>query len=403
VNVALFASSFHPHLGGVEEVVRQLAHAQQRRGDQPLVVTNRWPKDLPAAEAFEGLPVRRYCFRVPEPTWRQLGGAVLFGPGALRSLCGELRDRQTELIHVHCVSSNAYYALAARQRLGLPLVVTLHAELTMDANRLFQRSAFARRLMRRVLTEADAVTACSARTLSDAEAFLGRPLGVRARVIYNGCEPDAPGAAEHTQSRPYILAMGRLVLQKGFDLLIRAYDLAYGGDAAPATPPPDLLIAGDGPERGALERLVATPRRDGSIRLLGRVDHAAARSLVRGSSLYVLSSRSDEGLPMVLMEAMAAGRPVIAPAVGGIPELVEHGQTGWMVDREDVGGLAAALRDLWADPLLRDRLGAAASARVAPLSWSAIADEYSAIYCAASQACEAYCGGGRHNVSAGIG
>ena len=64
--IALFASSFHPHPGGVEELVRQLAHAQTASGLEPTVVTMRWPKDLPARETFEGLAVVRFVFRSPQ-------------------------------------------------------------------------------------------------------------------------------------------------------------------------------------------------------------------------------------------------------------------------------------------------------------------------------------------------
>ncbi len=212
MKVALLASSFHPNLGGVEEVVRQLAHELQSRGSAPLKVTNRWPKDLPADEEFEGLAVRRFVFRVPERSWKQLGGALLFGHRTHRELCRQLRAFGANLIHVHCVSSNAYYALKAKRRLNLPLVVTLHSELTMDSSRLFQRSAFARGLLRRVLREADSVTAASRRTLADAEAFYGQSLVHRARVINNGSNPaEFDVALPYGHGRQYFVAMGRLV------------------------------------------------------------------------------------------------------------------------------------------------------------------------------------------------
>ena len=69
-SVALFTSAFLPHVGGVEEVVRQLALQQTRAGDRPIVLTMRWPKNLPASEDIEGVPVRRHIFRLPEPTPR---------------------------------------------------------------------------------------------------------------------------------------------------------------------------------------------------------------------------------------------------------------------------------------------------------------------------------------------
>ena len=144
MNIALFPSAFWPHVGGVEELSRQLAHELVNQGHRTTITTNLWPKSLPEAEDYEGLPVRRYVFRVPALTWKQLGGAILFGPATLNRLCGDLTEFGTDILHVQCVSSNAYYALHAKRRLKLPLVVSLQGELNMDATQLFEKSSFAR-------------------------------------------------------------------------------------------------------------------------------------------------------------------------------------------------------------------------------------------------------------------
>src|SRR5205823_6231452 len=111
---------------------------------------------------------------LPGRSAKQMGSALIYGPGVLRELCADLRRQKPHVLHIQCVSGNARYALMAKRRLGLPLVVTLQGELTMDANRIFERSAFVQRTLRAVLTEADVITACSAKTLSDAESFYGR-------------------------------------------------------------------------------------------------------------------------------------------------------------------------------------------------------------------------------------
>jgi glycosyltransferase involved in cell wall biosynthesis len=373
MKIALFASRFYPHVGGVEELVRQLAHQERLRNEMPLILTNRWPKSLPAVEEFEGMPLRRYNFRVPERTWKQMGGAILFGPSTLMSLCGAIRAHGANLLHVQCVSSNAYYALWAKRMLGLPLVISLQGELTMDATQVFQKSKFAQSLMRRALTEADAITGCSAQTVRDAEEFYGKPFGDRARVIMNGVTlTDFTQGATYSHPRPYILGIGRLVPQKGFDVLIRAY--AQSGITSH-----DLLLVGEGSEEADLKRLVAELGLNGRVCMPGRADRAGAVSYFNGCSFFVLPSRM-EPMGIVLFEAMAAGKAIIASNVGGVPENVRHEETGVLVPGDDVEALSLALRRLETDTALRARLAAAGNRYVQDYDWARIAEQYAEVY-----------------------
>lgn len=376
MKIGLFASAFYPHVGGVEELVRQLALQQRRRGDQPMVLTVRWPKDLPAAEEYEGVPVRRYVFRVPDWNWKQRGTALLLGPGTLKQVCRDLCVHQADVLHVQCVSSNAHYALQAKRRLGLPLVVSLQGELTMDADRIFERSDFARSLMRAILNEADALTACSAQTLAEAEAYHGKPFGERGSVIYNGIRlEDFADITPYNHPRPYLLGIGRLVSQKGFDVLLRAFARCVErGEAAH-----DLLLAGDGAQRAELERLAGDLHLSKRVRFLGRVDRPTAAQLFCGCSFFVLPSR-HEPMGIVNLEAMAAGKAVVASRVGGVPELVEEGRNGLLVPGDDVDALTPALLRCCDDRELRARLGAAGKERARCFDWSVIAEQYDAVY-----------------------
>ncbi|MEO5953569.1 MAG: glycosyltransferase family 4 protein, partial [Chloroflexia bacterium] len=337
MNPAIFASSFHPHFGGVEELARQLALQLKATGNAPVVFTNRWPKNLARYEEFEGLPIRRYLFRVPERTFRQLSTSLIFGGLTLRNVVNDLRQLGTDVLHIQCVSSQTYYALAARRELQLPLVVTLQGELTMDAGQLFQKSRFAQSLLRRALDEADLITGCSAKTLFDAEAFYGESFGDRARVIFNGAAITDFGTCKpFTHPRPYMFAIGRIVPQKGFDVLLRAY-------AKSGVRSHDLVIAGDGPARADLESLARELGVAESVHFLGRADRNLVPSLFRGASFFVLPSRTDEGMPVVCAEAMAAGKAVIATRAGGAPEAILDEINGIIVPREDIDALATAL------------------------------------------------------------
>jgi glycogen synthase len=374
-SVAIFASSFAPHVGGVEELSRRLAAEQRRRGLDSIVITNRYPKTLPRDELIDGIPVYRERFRVPEPRPRHLVGWAIGTAATRRGILTTLRAHWTDVLHVHCVSSNGYYALRAARHTGLPLVVTMHGELSMDANGAYQRSAFLRATWRAVLDHADLVTGCSQHVMDEAVRAYGPALLGKARVIPNGVDLDAVRAAEpEKRPRPYVLGIGRLVRQKGFDLLIDGF-ARIAGDHRDL----DLLLAGDGPERDSLVRQAAGSPFAGRIEFAGSVPAPRAFALLRGASAFVLASR-HEPQGIVILEAMAAGAPVAAAAVGGVPEIVRDGVNGLLFEGGSAQGLAAKLT-----LILTDRAGAAARAQraghdAAALTWQRIADTYAQVY-----------------------
>lgn len=373
MNIALFASAFHPHVGGVEELVRQLAHAYRRKGHRAIVVTNRWPPELLEFEEYEGIPVYRFAMRTPGGSLRERAKYQFTHASTERRMLDVLRRHAVDLLHVQCVSANGYYAQVARRALRLPLVVTAQGERTMDAGQIYQRSAFMNRMLCALLVEADHITACSRHTLDDLQGWYGQPLGPRAQVIYNGIDLSSFAAPEpYPHTRPYILGIGRLVPQKGFDILLHAFVQADQTSH-------DLLLAGDGPERTALESLAADLGLGDRVQFIGRADRPTAVSLFAGCSFFVLPSR-QEPQGIVNLEAMAAGKAVLASRVGGVPEIVRDGETGMLVPAEDVPALAQAITRLAADAPLRQTLGAAGRERAKAFDWDAIAQQYLSIY-----------------------
>lgn len=374
MNIAIFASAFYPHFGGVEELVRQLAHEYRRQGHSVIILTNRWPRDLAAYEEHEGIPVYRLAMRVPEGNLKARANYHLTHAAIVREMQDILKRHQIELMQVQCISSNGYYALLAKRALGLPLVVTAQGELTMDAGQIYQRSPFMNQVLKELLTEADFVTGCSAKTLRDVEEHASIDVGERGRAIFNGASlDDFVGATPYITARPYILGIGRVVPQKGFDVLLRAY-------AAAAPPSHDLLLAGDGPEKASLEQLAQDLGIQTQVQFFGRADRPQAVSLFLGCSFFALPSRADEGLPVVTAEAMAAGKAIVATRVGGVPEAVLDEQTGLIVPREDVDALAEAISRVAGDADLRARLGVAGAQRAPCFSWPRIAGEYLEVY-----------------------
>ena len=151
----------------------------------------------------------------------------------------------------------------------------------------------------------------------------------------------------------YLLFVGRLRIRKGVEVLLAALREVPGAV---------LRIAGDGEHRAALERAAA--ELGPAVTFLGTRDAAQVRTLLRGAAALVVPS-IYEGMPLVVLEAMEAGVPVVASAVSGIPEVVVDGETGWLVPPEDPQALAGALAEVLADPGEARRRGEAGRRRAA--------------------------------------
>jgi glycosyltransferase involved in cell wall biosynthesis len=373
MNVALFASAFYPSLGGVEELTRQLAHHYRQRGMGVLVLTNRWPRNLPEYETYEGIPLYRFLYRAPGENLKQNIKYLLEHKRIQRELFAMLRKHQIDMLHIQCVSINGYYALLAKKELGLPLVVTTQGERTMDATGIYQRSAFLNQVMRNLLLEGDYITGCSRDTLDDVIRHYGVSVGHKSEVVYNGIAlSDFEGVAPYVHSRPYLLGIGRMVPQKGFDLLIEAFAQASLAEY-------DLLLAGDGPERNALEQQARATGKADRIHFTGRANRPEAVALFKGCAWFILPSR-QEPLGIVNLEAMAAGKAVLAARTGGVPEIVTEGETGLLFPPGDVSALREGLVRLAQDADLRRHLGARGQERARQFDWNQIAESYCRIY-----------------------
>lgn len=179
-------------------------------------------------------------------------------------------------------------------------------------------------------------------------------------VVHCGIEPEKFATpVPPPQGGPSLVAIGRLAEQKGFSLLIEAVSLL-----ASSHPGLRLVLVGDGPLRPEIETLIAAHGLTAHVALAGWQDEAGVQRALAAAQALVLPSFA-EGLPMVVMEAMAAGRPVIATAIAGVPELVINGETGWLIPAGDVQALADAMAALAHTPQdVLTEMGKAARSRV---------------------------------------
>jgi glycosyltransferase involved in cell wall biosynthesis len=185
------------------------------------------------------------------------------------------------------------------------------------------------------------------------------------RVHVVRCGVDAAflgGGPQPVPDTNRLVCVGRLAEQKGQLLLLEALGrLAAEGVAF------EMMLAGDGPMRGLIEQRVKRLGLDGKVRITGWLSNDAVRQEVVSARALVLASFA-EGLPVVLMEALALGRPVVTTYIAGIPELVEGGVNGWLVSAGSADALAGALREvLWAPRERLEQMGKAGAARVAAL------------------------------------
>ena len=250
--------------------------------------------------------------------------------------------------------------LAASTVRGVAVVAVEHGPFAPTARSV---RAFKRRLERRLAAHV-AVSASVARVV---EAFVGRSVG-SVRVIHNGVPDDDLPPVPHAAVRS-IVAVARLDHLKGIDVLLHA--LVDIDDVR-------VALVGSGPDEASLQELADGLGVAAKVDWLGWSDQP--RALLPGFDLLVLPSRA-EGLPLSICEAMLARLPVVASAVGGIPELVVDGETGVLVPPDDPESLSRALNALLDDEGRRARMGEAARERALRLFTAPVmARAYEALY-----------------------
>lgn len=345
---------------------------------------------LPAHRQHAAFDEFRYRYAVPRsleqltehgilPTLRQrpwLWPVVpLLGLGLRRALRRLIADWRPDVIHAHWFTPQGIIAVQEGRRRGIPVVITSHAS---DVRIWRAIPAIGRRIVRRYLSAATAITAVSERTLGFAASFFDADewaaIGRRAWVIPMGVSgrEEVVSPVRMTGGAKRVLFLGRLAEKKGVPDLIVAMRALGDADVR-------LRVAGDGPMRAELEALVGRSGLRGQVEFLGHVTGAAKRRILADADVLVIPSietRSGdiEGLPVVLLEGLAAGIPCVATAASGAGEIIEHGRSGWLVPSRAPEALATAIREVLAlEPDRRARVVEAGSAIASTYDWTRVA------------------------------
>lgn len=276
-----------------------------------------------------------------------------------------LAGRKPALIHAH-FGVEGVYALPIARRLGIPLVTTFHGfDATLSTAALLTSPAWANYpLFRGRLARQGDLFLCASGFIRDRVLAMGFP-GARAHVHYIGVDLGTIAPRDPGEETPTILHVARLVEVKGAEYLIRAFDRL-----ARRHPTVELAIIGDGPLRRSLQALAKSLGLEDRVRFLGALPHAQVLAWMRKAAMLVLpsvrtSTGRVEGLGMVLLEAAATGVPAVGSRIGGIPEGIAEGRTGFLVPEKDPDALARRMGELLDDPAMRRGMGAQARAFVA--------------------------------------
>lgn len=342
--------------GGVGTHVASLADRLRRRGHEVRILAPA-DGDVPPGVIGVGrsVPIR-------------FNGAVArlaFGPRVRMRVRMAMRRTRPDVVHVHepfVPSASMLAALASR----VPVVATFHA--AGDPSRIARVARGVLRLLTRKVTVKIAVSEEARRT---AERIIAGPF----RIVPNGIDAarfaDVPPLDPGSETVVYF---GRLDPRKGVHVLCEAFPAV-----AAARPAARLIVAGEGPEREACERAIPATLRD-RVSFLGRVSDEALPAVIGQASVVALPALRGESFGIVLVEAMAAGRPVVATANPGFAAVARHEREALLVPPGDPAALAEAILRVMDDPALARSLVAAGRIRAAEFDWDRIVADVERAY-----------------------
>lgn len=341
-----------PFLGGGQVTVLTLARGLDREKFEVLVASE---DGGPLVEELQRIGVRHIPVKLGK----------LSGPSTVRAIAGILRENAIDILHTHGGVAGLYGRLAARKAGTAAVVHTVHGIHYLHYRNPAAKGAYI--LLERWLSRStDAVVFVSVADMERAARLkLARP--PKSRLIRNGVRPTPPeslgdAAAVRAQlgavGKPLIVAVSRLHRQKGMEFLLRAVPLVRS-----EVPTVRVVVAGGGPLEDRLGAEIKALRLEDNVSLLG--ERKDALSILAAADLFVLPSLW-EGLPYVLVEAAALGKPLIATDIDGVREVIKSGVTGMLVQPRDPGALAAAILFLLKERTLAARLGEAARAEIPP-------------------------------------
>ena len=371
LKIAVLGSTYPRfHEDGQVPWLRESVNRLAARGHKVTVIASAFEGSR--HHAIDGIPVYRFRYapkRIENlthdeggpsklrrnPLYQLLGVTYILG-GMVQAFSWARRER-FDVIQIHWPFPHGLIGLAAARACGGRTVATCHgAELAMA-----RRKGWVRRILRFCLRQADRLSCNSSHTRDEIKTLCDREAQVipYGATVRSAGTPKAPRSAGQPAT---LLFSGRLIQRKGLPYLLRALPRVLQEKSV------KLLVTGEGDCRQAWEALAGELNLSAHVEFLGFVSNARLAQLYRDCDLYVhpaiFDDRGDtEGLGVVLIEALQNARPVVASAVGGIVDVIQHEETGLLVPEKDERALADAILRLLHDPALAARLGEAGRKR----------------------------------------
>ncbi|MEZ4524003.1 MAG: glycosyltransferase family 4 protein [Thermomicrobiales bacterium] len=352
IRVAMVSHGYHPVIGGAEQQIRSLVPYLQQEQIDLSVITRRFP-GLQSRESVDGVDV----LRIPVPPPKPVASVSFSALGV-----NEIRSRKPQVLHAHGLFSTTTTAVIAKKLTGLPVIVKLmRGGVQGDIARMKEKWLGASRIsyFGDVVDRFIVISQEIDRELENAGVPQDRrvfiPNGVdleRFRPPTNDEKSRLRASLEIDPEARVVVFTGRLAPEKRLDLLVDSWE-----SVEKKVPGAQLVIVGDGPDREKL-----TEASEGrNVLYPGRTDDVSP--YLRAADAFVLPS-DTEGLSNALLEAMAAGLPVIATDVGGARDVIDHDRSGLIIPPGDRDALESALVRVLGNRSYGMELGTAARARI---------------------------------------
>lgn len=365
----LLVNKFHYRRGGSETYYFALGEALRAMGHEVVHFSMQDERNEPCAQSEYF--AAHVGFEAGQGARQKIASALRFvySPAAGRRLDALIRAEKPDIAHLNLVHRHLTFSIVnALKRRGVPMVMTLHdyipicpnytmlsggepCERCMAGNPIhcLKRRCVRGSLLMSALSTLEALYLRASRGYDKIDQYIAPSRFMRSMLeksrfskspVLHLCNFLPPGAARARVDAPggYLLYSGRLSPEKGVRTLLKAYTETENC--------PELRVAGDGTERAWAESFVRERGLSARVKLLGHQGRAEMDALIAGARAIVVPSEWYENCPYSVMEAMAAGKPVLGARIGGIPELVEDGVTGLLFEPFSAESLRASLEAL---------------------------------------------------------